>query len=162
MESVDAQKLVQLVFAHRWGALATAQDNRPLASYVAYVAEPDGDGFLIHVSRLAKHTANLLANSQAALVMSEMDSGAGDPQTLARVTLQGSVVELTRDSPSYETARGQYLKVLPDAQPLFGFADFILFHFTPEQVRFVAGFGKSFTLSSDALQQLRRDAGQAY
>jgi len=51
--------------------------------------------------------------------------------------------------------------VLLDAQSLFGFADFILFRFTPDQVRFVAGFGKSFTLSSAALQQLRRDAGQA-
>ncbi len=145
------------MFGNRWGALATADRNRPLASYVAYVADVDGDGFMIHVSRLARHTANLLANPQASLTISEADSGEGDPQTLARVTLQGSVTEIARDSAAYGASQAAYIKALPDAQQLFGFADFILFRFTIEQVRFVAGFGKSFTLSSKTLQRLRGD-----
>jgi len=144
-----------MVFKNRWGALATAHDNLPLASYAAYVAEEDG-GFLIHVSRLARHTVNLLENSHASLAISEADSGDGDPQRLARVTLQGAVIEVPRDSESYPQARAQYLKALPDAQQLFGFADFILFRFVVEQVRFVAGFGKSYTLSSETLQRLRQ------
>ncbi len=157
VESTEEQRLAQLVFGHRWGALATTHDNRPLASYVAYVAQVEGDGFLIHVSRLARHTTNLLANLQASLAISEADNGTGDPQTLARVTLQGSVTEVARGSADYEVAQGEYLQALPDAEQLFGFADFVLFKLTVEQVRFVAGFGKSYTLSCSTLQRVRRD-----
>jgi len=154
MDASQEERLAHLVFGNRWGTLATARENRPLASNVAYVAEAS-DGFLFHISQLAWHTKNLLENPQASLSVSEVDSGEGDPQTLARVSLQGSVMAVSRDDDVYKAVQAQYLEALPDAQQLFSFADFILFRFTVDQVRFVAGFGRSFTLSAETLWRLR-------
>lgn len=154
---VDEEKILsRLVFGHRWAALATVNECMPFSSYVAYAAESDEDGFLIHVSRLAWHTRNLLVNPQASLSISDNDDGNGDPQTLARVSLQGTVMEIPRDGALYHEAKTQYLSVLPGAEQFFSFSDFVLFKLTVEQVRLVVGFGKSFTLSSDTLQRVRR------
>ncbi len=119
---------------------------------------PDGEGaLLVHISRLAKHTKNLLANPQASLSVTEVDSGDGDPQTLARVSLQGSVTVIEREADAYQTARKQYIQALPDAHQLFNFADFVLFKFRIEEVRFVAGFGASFTLSAETLWRVKME-----
>ena len=153
MDASQEAQLAHLVFANRWAALATVKDGRPFSSYVAYVPDVSGsdDGLLVHVSRLARHTTNLLENSLASLSMSETDDGNGDPQTLARVTLQGSVTVIGRDCGVYHDCREKYIQALPESQQLFSFADFVLFKFSVDQVRFVAGFGKSFTLSSETL-----------
>ncbi|MCF6325240.1 MAG: CREG family protein [Gammaproteobacteria bacterium] len=150
MDVVHEAQLARLVFANRWAALATFNGGIPHSSYVAYV--PDGEGaLLVHISRLAKHTTNLLKNPQASLSISEPDTGGEDPQTLARVSLQAGVTVIEREADAYQTARDQYVQALPDAQQLFSFADFVLFKFRIEEVRFVAGFGASFTLSAATL-----------
>jgi len=156
MDASQEAQLAHLVFANRWAAMATVKDGKPFSSYVAYVADMSngGDGLLIHVSRLARHTTNLLESSYAAFSMSEIDDGNGDPQTLARVTLQGRVTVVGRDCEVYNDCRKKYIKALPESQQLFSFADFVLFKFNVDQVRFVAGFGKSFTLSSDTLWRI--------
>jgi len=156
MDASQEAQLAPLVFANRWAALATVKDGKPFSSYVAYVPDLSGgsDGLLIHVSRLARHTTNLLESSYASLSMSEIDDGNGDPQTLARVTLQGSVTVIDRDSDAYNDCREKYIQALPESQQLFSFADFVLFKFSVDQVRFVAGFGKSFTLSADTLWRI--------
>lgn len=153
MDAVQEAQLARLVFANRWAALATFNGGTPLSSYVAYV--PDGEGaLLVHISRLAKHTTNLLENPQASLSISEVDSGDGDPQTLARVSLQTGVTVIEREADAYQTARDQYIQALPEAHQLFNFADFVLFKFKIEEVRFVAGFGASFTLSAETLWRI--------
>ena len=156
MDASQEAQLAHLVFANRWAAMATVKDGKPFSSYVAYVADmSNGDnGLLIHVSRLASHTTNLLESRYVAFSMSEIDDGSGDPQTLARVTLEGSVTVVGRDCDVYNDCRNKYIKVLPESQQLFSFADFVLFKFNVDQVRFVAGFGRSFTLSSDTLWRL--------
>ena len=156
MDASQEAQLAHLVFSNRWAALATVKDGKPFSSYVAYVPDlsnmPDGsDGMLIHVSRLAGHTTNLLESRYASLSMSEIDDGNGDPQTLARVTLQGDVTVIDRDGDAYNDCREKYIQALPASQQLFSFADFVLFKFSVDQVRFVAGFGKSFTLSAETL-----------
>ena len=150
MDTVQEAQLARLVFTNRWAALATVNDGKPLSSYVAYVADGEG-ALLVHISRLAKHTTHLLANPQGSLSISEVDTGDGDPQTLARVMLDGCVTLITRNTDAYQAARDQYVKVLPSALQRFSFADFLLFKFRIDEVKFVAGFGQSFTLSAETL-----------
>ena len=153
MDAAQEAQLARLVFSNHWAALATVNGGKPLSSYVAYV--PDGaGGLLVHISRLAKHTTNLLDNPQASLSISEVDMDGGDPQLLARVSLQGNVTVIDRDGEGFKSAQDRYIQALPAAEQLFGFADFLLFRFTIEQVRFVAGFGKSFTLSAETLWRI--------
>jgi len=152
MDSDGQKQLAQLINNHRWACLATLHEGAPYASFVAYVPDEDFSGFLIHVSCLAPHTQNLLADARATLAITEQDQGKGDPQTLMRVSIQGRVIGLERDSSDYQRARMLYLRRLPDAGQLFTFSDFILFRFIPLQIRFVAGFARTWDMSPEQLQ----------
>ncbi len=147
-------RLPGLIRAQRWAALATVGDAGPLASMVAYAPEPDLSALLLHLSRLAAHTGNLLEKPVASLVIGEPDSGAGDPQELERLTVSGSVSEVSRHHPRYTRLRDCYLRRLPAAEPLFGFGDFMLFRLVPQQVRYVGGFAQAYTLDGAELSKL--------
>jgi putative heme iron utilization protein len=151
----DKETLAGLLYARRWGALGSARDGEPLASWVAFVAEEPLTGFLMHLSRLALHTRYLLDNRQASLAVSEADADpARDPQTLARVSVQGTVEWLERDTPAWEQAQARYLSRLPQAEPLFGFADFHLCRLVPQWARFVPGLGRAHRLDAGQLRAL--------
>ncbi|MDD3449632.1 MAG: pyridoxamine 5'-phosphate oxidase family protein [Gammaproteobacteria bacterium] len=154
MDHEDELLLAELLCGRRWGALATASADGPLASMVAFVAEPGCSGILLHLSRLAAHTRNLLAEPRASLVIGAPDGGAGDPQTLARVTLSGAVEVVEPDAADYATARARYLERLPGAGPRFGFGDFGLFRLRPREARYVGGFGRAWTLGPAGLARL--------
>lgn len=154
MEAEQQLNLARLIRRQRWAALATVRSGVPYASMVAYVPEPDFSGFLLHLSRLAPHTRNLLDHPQASLVITEPDTGAGDPQTLQRVSLQVKAEPVPRAAPGYAQARDYYLMRLPDAEQRFGFEDFVLFRLVPELVHYVAGFGRAYTLGVERLCSL--------
>lgn len=143
-------RMQRLLREHRWAALATSDDTgNPMASMVGYVCGESAAVIYLHLSRLAAHTGNLLANGRAALVIGEDDSGDGDPQELARVTLQGRAAIVARDSDEYRRARDHYLERLPASERLFEFPDFILFRLDVEQARFVGGFAQARSFSAD-------------
>lgn len=153
MNADQGERVRQLLRRQRWAALATqCRDGSPSVSFVAYVAESDFNGFLLHVSRLAAHTRNLLARPAVALAVSEPDSGQDDPQLLARLTIQGTASEITRGSEDYPAARQRYLAVLPWAERLFGFEDFVLVRLSPQTARFVGGFAQTLQLTAAQLR----------
>jgi putative heme iron utilization protein len=125
---------------------------------VAYAPEPDFGGFLMLLSRLSLHTRSLLEHPSASLAISEPDTGTGNPQTLARVSIQGEATPIAEDMPGYAEARAVYEKRLPASYPLFGFGDFLLFRLVPREARFVAGFARAYTLTAE---DLREAAGPA-
>jgi len=143
MTETEAAKLRDLLLRTRWGALATAHDDIPYASWVAFVVEPGFQGFLLHLSRLARHTRFMLENPLASLALCETDDGRRDPQTLARVSLSGKVRDLARGSDDYNEAQARYLSRFPEAEQLFGFGDFHLFRLKLEQAQFVPGLGQA-------------------
>ncbi len=158
MDADNRRDLVSLVKQQRWGALASiGDDGLPLASSVAYALAPDARGFLLHLSRLAEHTRNLLKRPQASLVISLPDHGDGDPQTLARVSVQGQVERLQPDQTEYAQARGAYVARLPDADQRFGFSDFELFLFAPSRGHFVGGFARAFPLDADGVASVLKE-----
>ena len=138
----EQRRLAVLLRASCWAALATARDNEPLATWVALAPEDDLGGFLLHLSRLALHTRYLETNPRASLSFTEPDRGAGDPQELARVSLQGYVETIGRDAAGYAVARERYLARFPAAAPTFEFTDFALVRFVTVTARYVAGFGR--------------------
>ena len=158
--SVDEQqRLRRLLHDSRWAALATVREDQPLASWVAFVAEDDFAGCILHLSRLALHTRYLFDNPRAALALSEPDGEAQpDPQRLARVSLQGQVRRIARDAPDYDSARRRYLARLPEAAVQFELGDFELYRFVIETGRFVGGFGRAYRIGPD---ELRAVAGSA-
>lgn len=149
--------LARLIRSQRWAALASIEPaGAPYASAVAYVAEPEFSGFLLHLSGLAPHTRNLLQNASASLLITEPDCGEGDPQTLPRVSLLGEVAAIPKTSPHYAEAEALYLKRLPSAAPLFTFPDFTLFRLTPSEARFVGGFARARRFDASGLREASR------
>jgi heme oxygenase (biliverdin-IX-beta and delta-forming) len=150
MKTEELAIVAALLHGQRQAALGTLRDSTPFVSMVAYAAEPDFSGFLLHLSRLAPHTRHLLADPRASLLVCEPDDGRDDVQTLARITLVGTAMPVAAaDEPA---ARERYLARLPSAAPLFDFPDFVLFRLVPTEARYIGGFARAFTL---AVEQLR-------
>ncbi len=152
MNHQEQQLMVALIRNRCWAALATQGSEGPEASWVAYAPEPDFSGFLFHLSTLAAHTRNLLADPHAGLAISELEREGEDPQTLARVMIQGDMAVISRDSAAYLEATHCYQRQLPSSVPRFAFGDFLLFRLYPVTVRFVGGFARAYTLDSNGLR----------
>lgn len=154
--------LAALLGGQRWAALATLEEGLfPYASAVAYACEPDLSGLLMHLSRLAPHTRNLLASPRASLLITTPDSGGEEPQALPRVSLLGAVTPLEKGSTEWERAKGRYLERLPAAAERFDFPDFLLFRFVPTEARWVGGFARARRFDAAALREAARHAGEA-
>ena len=154
MKQADDGRLVRLIRKTRWAAMATVDETEPYVSWVAYVADENFSGFYLHLSKLAKHTRNLLENGKISVSITEPDSGEGDPQLLARLILQGRVELLERESEAYATNKARYIDRYPDSAMLFDFADFSLFRFVPELGRYVEGFASSHRITPERLKSV--------
>ncbi len=153
MQQEVLHAVARLLRETRWAALATVGAHGPLATQVAWDPDPDLVGGRLHLSRLAAHTRHLLADPGASLSLSEPDDGRQDPQTLARVTLEGEATPLDRDAAAWNAARDRYLARFPAAGQWFEFGDFTLFEFTIARARYVGGFANAHTLRPDDLRQ---------
>src|SRR6266487_1167284 len=147
MNAEELAIIATLIRSQRVAALGTLRDGGPFVSMVAYAAEPDFGGMLLHLSRLAAHTRQLLAAPQSSLLICEPDDGRDDVQTLARITLVGTATPILAESTAYAAAQACYLARLPCAAPLFDFLDFMLFRFVPSEARYVGGFARIYTLT---------------
>ena len=148
----ELHSMIRLIRNQRWAALATQGADGPEASWVAYAPEPDCVGFLLHLSTLATHTRNLLADPCAGLAISEPERDDTDPQQLARVMIQGRVMVIAKDGTDYRQATTCYQRRLPDSPRRFEFDDFLLLRLTPIRIRWVGGFARAYTLDSAGLQ----------
>jgi putative heme iron utilization protein len=116
---------------------------------VPFALLPGGRGFIIHVSRLAAHTNDLLASPAVGLLVMAGPDGSIDPLALPRASIQGRARTLPPEDPAYAAARAAYLAKLPQSTGLFSFADFSLFLIEVRSVRHVAGFGRARSLTAE-------------
>jgi putative heme iron utilization protein len=154
MEQSELHALAKLIVGQRTGSLGTLEvgGGAPYVSLVLYAPEPDLTGFLVHLSRLALHTRNLRTDPRASLMIAEPDTGGGDPQTLMRVSLQGTAVLVRPDAPEHAAARAAYLDKFPGSAPIFDLGDFELYRLVPRVGRFIAAFGRIINLTADHLR----------
>jgi putative heme iron utilization protein len=158
MDKEIGQELIHLVRDHRVAALGTLLDGHPLVTMVLFDPEPDLSGFDIHVSRLAQHTQAMAHNPKVALMIAESDSETRNPQTLARLAIQGYAEPLHTDGPLYLEARESYLQRFPKSAMNFDLGGFFLVRVRPVTARLVTGFGKIFDLSAAEMISLARQA----
>ncbi len=151
MKTTESLALKSLLEQRPVAALATLHQGAPAISMVPFALMPEGARFIIHVSGLATHTGDLLANPAVALLVTASGEEGESPLALPRVSIQGRASACAPDSPAYRQARAAYLAKLPDAEELFSFADFSLFLIETLAVRYVAGFGKALSLTAEQL-----------
>ena len=158
-ESRDA--LQQLLSSYSVAALATVSETGPAVSMVPYAAASDGSAIYIHVSRLARHTGEMLDDPRVALMIMEPESAGSSSLALARLSIEGEARELAHDSAEYMSARAAYVGRHPQSEMMFGFADFSLFAITPAGGRFVGGFARAHDISPEELAQFMRSLGES-
>lgn len=150
MDPSIAPALRELLKAQRIAALGTLHDGEPYVSMVPFALLPRGPDFIVHVSSLAAHTGDMLANSKVSLLVTSPESGVA-PQAVARVTIQGEALQIPRAAATYPEAREAYLRRFPDSAPMFELGDFSLFAIRARIARFVGGFAQARTLTADGL-----------
>jgi len=152
MESDAAAQLARLIRRQRVAALGTLRQGAPLVSMVSYLAQDDFSEFVLRVSRLAWHTQDMLQDARVSLVIAESDDGRADPQTLARITLRGEAVQRPGEGDEFQRLKRAWLERFPESAVTFGLADFSFWRIAPRDARYVAGLGRAYNLSADALR----------
>ena len=151
MTPEHAAKLANLVRGREAAALGTLHAGAPFVSMAPYAVLPDGSGFVIHVSRLAGHTKDMLAEPRVSLLVMQPEGEGVAAQALARVSIQGEAREMARESDGERECREAYLSRFPEAAPLTEFGDFSFFLIRPSQARFVAGFAQAMSVTAETL-----------
>ena len=146
MDSQSEHLLARLIRNTRIASLGTLHDGAPNTAMVAVAFSEDFSEFYIHVSRLGKHTRDMETDPRVSLLLTQADDGRLDPQTLARVSLDGMAEMITRPNPQYAQIRHDYQARFPESEPLFSLGDFNLWRIKPKGGRFVAGFARAFNL----------------
>ena len=151
MESSQATALRSLLEAQETAALGTLHNGEPFVSMVPYALLPNGRGFVIHVSRLAAHTKDMLASPAVSLMVVAAPSPELPAQARARVTIQGEARQCLDTDPDHAEAKRVYLSRFPQSEQMFGFADFSLFVIDPRTARFIGGFAQATSLGAETL-----------
>jgi putative heme iron utilization protein len=107
---------------------------------------------LLHLSKLARHTANIESSPAIGLMICTPETPADSILALPRLSLQGKVIPIA--GARLEIAKQTYLKNVPDAEPLFSFGDFQLFEMTPSHIHWVGGFGKARKIPLEKWQHI--------
>lgn len=147
MNNEQAENLRDLLASRKTAALGTLHDGAPYVSMVPFALLQDGSAFVIHVSRLAAHTQDMLVEPRVSLLISGSEQTGTSPLGVPRVTILGTARQLAHDAPEYPAARQAYLARFPDAAALFSLGDFSLFAITPAEARWIAGFAQARTLT---------------
>lgn len=148
MESSQTLALRSLLESQQVASLATLHKGEPAVSMVPYALLPQGQGFVIHVSRLATHTGDMLANPAVGLLVIAPPTASPSVQALPRASIAGRTQQCASDSPGYLQARTLYLSRFPESEETFSFSDFSLFVIGVRSVRFVGGFAQAWSVSA--------------
>ena len=153
MDTDTASLLAQLMRTQRIAALGTLRQGAPLVSMVLYLPAADGACLYLHVSRLAWHTQDMMADPRVSLSIAQTDAAARDPQTLARVSVRGEATPIANDASVHAGLKTAWLARFPASAINFELADFNFFRIQPRDARLVAGFGRIHNLSAEALAE---------
>jgi putative heme iron utilization protein len=123
---------------------------------VPFAVLPGGEAFVIHVSRLAGHTKDMLQDARVSLLVMQPEGSGVAAQALARVSIQGEAREVAAGSEEHARCREAYLARFPEAAPLTAFGDFSFFAIRPSQARFVAGFAQAMNVTGQTLAKTLR------
>lgn len=143
-----------LLDAQTIASLGTLHDGEPYVSMVPFALSPAGPDFVIHVSALAAHTKDMLANPKVSLLVIAAERAGVSPQATARLTIQGDAAPLAPSDARHAAARSLYLARFPDSATTFELSDFFLFLIRPRALRFVGGFAQAKSLTPEGLARI--------
>jgi putative heme iron utilization protein len=129
-------------------------DGWPHASYAPFIRDADG-AFVVFVSDLSQHTANLKRCAQVSILLIEDEQDARDPFARRRLTMRAGASLVARDHQSWERlADALQQRFGSIVEVLRGLGDFHLMRLQPTGGSFVTGYGKAFELTGEQLDRL--------
>jgi len=153
MTPAYAQTLRELLRTQPVASLGTLHEGQPYVSMVPFAILPRGLGLVIHVSRLATHTQDMLLSPEVSLLVVAPPRPELPVQALARVTLQGRAVQYAESTPGHAEAKAAYLSRFPQSAETFAFSDFSLFAIAPRSIRLIGGFAQATTISPEVFAE---------
>ncbi|MGJ5672535.1 MAG: HugZ family protein [Nostochopsis sp.] len=136
--------------------IATANGQGiPNASYTPFVID-EFKNIYIYISGLSTHTQNLVVNPHASVMLIEDEDKTEQIFARRRLTFECIATLIERDSDTWHEIMnnfhdrfGEIMEVLSSLQ------DFRMFKLTPKEGRFVIGFGATYFINGDDLNQLK-------
>lgn len=145
-----------LLRMRRTASLATLHAGGPAVSLVPWAALGDGSALVVHVSRLAAHTQDMLADARVAVLIAAAEDSAPMSQAVARLSIIARAEPVEPGSEIAEACAAAYFGRFPDAAPMAGFGDFGFFALRPERGRWVGGFADAHTLDGVTVRDALR------
>ncbi len=134
-------------------ATVTAQ-GKPESSYAPYVRDEQGV-FYIYVSELATHTQNMLKTASASVLFIQAEKDCKNLFARQRAVFDCSIKEVkSPDECYYKQMLIMKQKFGETVELLLSLPDFHLLALTPVKGKYIAGFGKAFSIDmvSNSLQ----------
>jgi putative heme iron utilization protein len=148
------QELRQLLAAERVLSLGVLRDGNPYVGLLPYVIARDFSCAFVHASRLALHSAGLVEGARFSVMIHGPVSSDSDPLQIQRVTLDGSIGQIARDSRDYVVVRGMYIERFPTSARTFELGDFSLYRLRFDGGRYVGGFARARSLGPNDIEAL--------
>lgn len=158
---IDAEAR-SLLITTRVGMLATHGESGPLASAVPFLPLNEWQTLVIHISRLAAHSQNLLQDARVSVLIMEPDQPHKNPLALKRLILHGAASPVEPDRSVRDTLAAQFVTRFPEARVTLALGDFQFWLLSIARAQFIAGFGQAYVAHHAAPRlwehQGRRDA----
>ncbi len=130
--------------------------GEPEASYAPYV-EYEGDYFVL-ISELAMHTKNLTETDKTSLLFIEDERDAKNIFARKRVSYQCHALRVERKSEVYSLVMPIFSKKFGKIIELLkSLKDFHMYRLSPQQGRYVAGFGRTFIMDDGGFEMVKPD-----
>ena len=148
-------EMQELISAQRTLHLATrAPSGEPEASYAPFVADETGR-FYIFVSRLSRHTRNLLEQPGLSILLIEPEAEAQQIFARKRLSYHCVAEVIARDDPEWAARLDEFeARFGAIIDMLRSLDDFVMFRLVPEYGSFVKGFGQAYTIDSDMIEHV--------
>lgn len=119
--------------------IAREPEGFPYGSLVTVATDDRGRPLLL-LSTLAEHTRNLLARSDASVLLTEPLDSHDQPLAVGRVTILGPCTRVADDEKV--AVRETFLAQQPSSSYYVDFKDFAFYRLEPTSLRYVGGFGR--------------------
>ncbi len=154
MKPEQLRQLRQLIASQRVLALSVLVDGEPYVGLLPYAVAPDYGSFLVHASRLARHTQGLETDKPFAILIHTPDAPEADALQLERVTLQGTVELVDKNTAEYAEGQQLFVRRFPSSEQTFRLGDFNLYRLRFAKGRYVSGFARAVNVTAKDIEQL--------
>jgi putative heme iron utilization protein len=130
-----------------------SSNQKPHSSYAPFVSQDKQ--FYICISKMAKHTNNLLKTESASIMFIEDESESTNSFARKRVTFDVDVLNIQREEEKFSEIMQLFNEKFGEKASMYEqMADFYLFEFTPFSGRAVFGFGAAYNYKEGAFKNL--------